>query len=198
LLVDDHALFREGLVLLLSSAWPDVKVTEAADARSALRALHMSTELDLLLLDLTVPGAPPFQILREARRVRPEVPILVVSAVESRFEIDRALELGAMGYFFKSGPSIDLLTAIRRVRSGDRVVPETGPMDPARAGLTERQLQVLRLLSRGMSNKEIATNLDVAENTVKVHVATIYRALGVAGRTGALLRAQALSLLDDG
>ncbi|MDP1828089.1 MAG: response regulator transcription factor [Archangium sp.] len=198
LLVDDHPLFREGLVHVLASLATDVSVLEASDARSALVALEQHDDLDLLLIDLALPDAKPFDVLAAGRRLQPQVPAVVISATESRFEIDRAAALGAQGYVFKSTPGHALLAALRRVMEGELVFPDREPAESPTNALTARQLEVVHLLSRGLSNRDIATALELSENTVKVHLATIYRVLGVSSRTTALRRAQELGLLHDG
>lgn len=199
LLVDDHALFREGMVHVLAALGDDVEVLQADGAKRALELLGARDDLDLLLVDLALPDARPFEVLEAARRLQPQVPVVVVSATEDRFEIDRAESLGAQGYVFKSSPGHALLAALRRVIAGELVFPErtratshAGPVE-----LTDRQRDVLRMLARGQSNKEIAGTLGVAENTVKVHLAALYKTLGVTRRTGALLKAQSLGLIRD-
>jgi DNA-binding NarL/FixJ family response regulator len=197
LLVDDHALFREGLRHLFRDLDASVRVSEAAGAREALEILRGRDDLDLVLLDLALPDARPFEVLEASRRLQPQVPVVVVSASQDRFEIERALGLGAQAYVFKSSSSATMLAALRRVMKGEVVVPDTGGAAPAprEAPLTERQIEVLRLLSRGLSNKEIGDHLGLAENTVKIHLGHIYRTLGVTSRTSALLKAFQLGLL---
>ncbi|MBL8955172.1 MAG: response regulator transcription factor [Myxococcaceae bacterium] len=199
LVVDDHALFREGLTHVLTGLASGVKVIEAADARTALATLQQRDDLDLVLVDLALPDAKPFDVLEAARRLQPSVPVVVISAAESRIEIDRAMSLGAQGYVFKSSPGQALLSALRRVVNGELVFPErAGELpDAPLVALTERQLEVLKLLARGISNRDIALTLDVAENTVKVHLQTIYKLLGVQNRTAALLKAQTLGLVRE-
>lgn len=201
--VDDHLLVREGLRHVLRRLAPTVEIIEAGAAREALTVLRQSDiELDLILLDLAIPDARPFDLLQASRRLQPGVPTVVLSASEQRFEVERAMRLGAQGYVFKSSSSQSLLSAVRRVIRGEIVSPRVRECEleavdlTGRAGaLTVRQVDVLRMLSRGLSNKEIAENLDVAENTVKVHLANIYRALGVTCRTSALLKAFETGLL---
>ncbi|MFT3714139.1 MAG: response regulator transcription factor [Archangium sp.] len=192
LLVDDHPLFREGLKLLLAGLGPDVVVVEATCAKDARAAFVAS--LDLILVDLSLPDAKPFELLEHARAVVPSVPVVVVSATETRFEIDRAAELGAQGYVAKSSSGKDMLAALRRVMNGDLVFPQR---EAANQTLTARQVEVLEMLARGLSNRDIATALDCAENTVKVHLANIYRLLDVTSRTSALMKAQQLGLIRD-
>ena len=193
LLVEDHPLFREGLVHVLAGLAPGVVVVEAPDPAAAKRALEQYDDLDLFLVDLGLPNAGPFDVLELGRRLQPQVPAVVISASESPFEIERAQALGAQGYVFKSAPGHVLLAALRDVMNGKLSFPVTS----SQIELTARQLEVVEMLARGLSNKDIAVALEVAENTVKVHLATIYRVLGVASRTTALLRAQELGLVRE-
>ena len=117
-------------------------------------------------------GGAAFEVLELGRKLQPQVPAVVISASESPFEIERAQALGAQGYVFKSTPGQVLLESLRRVMEGQLAFP-TNAGTPVE--LTARQLEVIGMLARGLSNKDIATELDVAENTVKVHLATIYK-----------------------
>jgi DNA-binding NarL/FixJ family response regulator len=203
LAIEDHALFREGLKQLLRTLEPGVLVHEADTAAAALSAIQTrGGELDLILLDLSLPGARPFEVLAACRRLAPQVPVAVLSASEDRFEVERALALGAQAYLFKSSTNAELLRALRRVMQGEIVTPGlAGAVAPVRGGnadgLTPRQVGVLRLLARGVSNKEIAAELGVSENTVKVHLAQVYRVLGVTTRTAAVLKAARVGIIDD-
>lgn len=205
LAIEDHALFREGLKQLLQTLEPGVTVREADTGAAALSAIdEHGSELDLILLDLSLPGARPFEVLAACRRLAPQVPVAVLSASEDRFEVERALALGAQAYLFKSSTNAELLRALRRVMQGEIVVPglarggAVALERPTNAeGLTPRQVGVLRLLARGVSNKEIAAELGVSENTVKVHLAQVYRVLGVTTRTAAVIKAARVGIIDD-
>jgi DNA-binding NarL/FixJ family response regulator len=197
LLVDDHALFREGLVHTLRGLEARVEVLEAGDAPQAKAMLAAHDDLDLLLLDLALPDVEPFELLELARKLRPTTPVVVLSANQSRFAVEHALSLGAQGYVFKSSPGQALLAALRRVMAGEVVAPSSAELG-SDVGLTERQREVLKLLAHGMTNRELAEHLSVAENTVKVHLANIYRSLGASSRTHALARARMLGLIDHG
>ena len=199
LLVEDHPLFREGLVHVLAGLATGVEVIEASNATAAKQVLEERDDLDLFLVDLGLPDSKPFDVLELGRKLQPQVPAVVISASESQFEIERAMALGAQGYVFKSVPGHLLLAALRRVMNGELAFPERRECAAGApsADLTARQLEVVSMLARGLSNKDIAVALNVAENTVKVHLATIYRILGVSSRTAALLRAQELGLVRD-
>jgi DNA-binding NarL/FixJ family response regulator len=203
LAIEDHALFREGLRRLLQSLEPGVCVHEADSGASALSAIEeYGPELDLILLDLGLPRTRPFDVLASCRRLAPQVPVVVLSASEDRFEVERALALGAQAYLFKSSANAELLHALRRVMQGDIVAPGLSrawteqPKSPTAEALTPRQVTVLELLGRGLSNKEIASELGLTENTVKVHLAHVYRILDVTTRTAAVRKAGRAGLID--
>jgi DNA-binding NarL/FixJ family response regulator len=201
LAIEDHALFLDGLRHLLRALEPDVSLTEASSFESALGVLaQRGAELDLIVLDLGVPGAKPFELLVASRRLAPQAPVAVLSATEERFEVQRALELGAHAYLFKSASNAEIIGTLRRVMAGEVVSPGPSPRhEPVVAPetLTDRQREVLRLLSRGVSNKEIAIILGLTENTVKVHLANCYRVLGVTTRTAAVRKALRAGVIQD-
>lgn len=200
LVVDDHVLLREGIRHLLAALDARVEVIEAPDAGAAFAILAERGDLDLLLLDLALPDARPFDVLRASRRLQPQVPVVVLSSSEERFEIEHAMRLGAHAYVFKSSSSAVLLATLRRVLRGQVVFPRIEEVQGSCASapaLTTRQVEVVRQLAAGLPNREIAAQLGVAANTVKVHLAHVYRALGVSSRTGALRRALEAGLLDE-
>jgi len=202
LLIDDHAIFREGLRHLLLPLSESLQITEAGSARAAVEILRHRDDLDLVLLDLALPDAKPFDLLKTCRRLQPQVPAVILSATQERFEIERAMSLGAQAYLFKSAPSHQLLSALKRVLRGEVIVPDLGDL-PVQVGeasdtpLTTRQLEVLQMLARGLVNKEIGEALGVSENTVKVHLSHIYRILGASNRTHVLLKAAQLGIIGS-
>jgi DNA-binding NarL/FixJ family response regulator len=210
LIADDHALVRVGLVEMLSNWRSDLAIQEAADADAAMQLISADSELDLILLDLFMPGAHGFDLLRRVREAASSVPVLVLSASESSSDARTALAQGASGFLCKSAPwdlmqsVLDLILAggtyvpdsiLRRDNAASRDVP-AGRRNVA--GLTNRQQEVLALIGRGWSNKQIARGLDLSENTVKVHVAGLLRQLNVANRTEAVIRARELGFPFDG
>jgi DNA-binding NarL/FixJ family response regulator len=201
LAIEDHQLFLDGLRHLLRALAPQVDLFEAMSRHAALGLLeeHGDT-LDLVVLDLGLQEVRPFEVLLASRRLAPQAPVAVLSATEDRFEVQRALELGAQAYLFKSTPNAEIVAALRRVMLGEVVSPldaEERRPAPGTERLTERQLTVIRLLSRGASNKEIAARLGLTENTVKVHLANCYRVLGVTTRTAAVRKAIRAGLIED-
>ena len=207
LVIEDHTLVREGLVNLLAQVEDGVVVADRPDFESALALLDDEDEVDLILLDLALPGIDGFAGLDILRRRYPAIPVAVVSAFDDLPTVTRVMNLGASGFIPKSFSGEQLLAAVRHVGAGEiwgRGGPgEGGSLDdpvppppsgsrsagvtPAEIGLTERQAQVLALLARGLSNREIAAHLELSEGTVKIHVTAILKALGVASRTQALI-----------
>jgi DNA-binding NarL/FixJ family response regulator len=207
LVIEDHTLVREGLVSLLAQVEYGVVVADRPDFESALALLDDEDEVDLILLDLALPGIDGFAGLDILRRRYPAIPVAVVSAFDDLPTVTRVMNLGASGFIPKSFSGEQLLAAVRQVLAGEIFRPrgagKGGHLDdavplppsgsggagvtPAEIGLTERQAQVLALLARGLSNREIAAHLDLSEGTVKIHVTAILKALGVASRTQALI-----------
>jgi len=208
LIIDDHPVMREGLLALLQQAAERVEVVQAANSAEGLALAERHDDLDAIFLDLAMPDGGGMGAIRALGERRPDVPVIVLSASEDPADVRRAFSLGALGYVPKSANPMTLLSALRLVLSGNVYVPPlvlapqnaAMPGDPAsRVGvapqLTERQLQILRQLCRGLSNKEIGRELDIAEKTVKAHVAAIFKALNVVSRTQAVGVARANALI---
>lgn len=211
LVVDDHPLILEALRQVLRDLDPDMQVIAAADPDQAIARANEHEDLGLLLLDLALPGRNGLDLLPQLRKVRPELPIVVLSATEDGPTVLRAISEGAMGFIPKSARPEVLLAALRLVFSGAVYLPPTafgagnGPVpevaaspatmrDPREVGLTQRQAEVLALLVQGKSNKLICRALNLAEGTVKIHVTAILRALGVTNRTEAVVAVSRLGL----
>lgn len=203
LVVEDHALVREGLVRLLGQIERGVTVMESADFESALTVLDNEGEFDLVLLDLALPGIDGFAGLDILRRRYPSMPVAVVSAFDDTPTITRVLNLGASGFIPKAFSGESLLSAVREVLAGNIFRPsgqqgarldDATPVPPSKVsvkpdeiGITDRQAQVLALMVRGLSNRDIADQLDLSEGTVKIHATAVFKALGVNSRTQALV-----------
>ena len=204
LIADDHELFRDGLRHVLDFADPTTQVVEAADYNQAFSAVQEEPDIDVVLLDLNMPGAVWVEGLRRIKDlVGPQVPVVVISADASRHSVLQAVNAGASGYIPKASPSRVMLSAIKLVLSGgvylppalldERTLMEVGRSPAAScdiegaAFLTPRQREVLTLLGQGKSNKEIARVLRLAEGTVKLHVTAILKALKVNNRTRAVV-----------
>lgn len=204
IIVDDHPLFRSALRQTLSAGDPSIMVEEAGDLATVSAALEANRDCDLVLLDLNMPGTRGFSGLLLLRAQFPEVPVMIISAVEEGMVIKRALELGAAGYLHKSVGPVDIRRAIETVLSGDVYVPEGMdlPNEDAQSALMQRlstltpqQIRVLMMLSDGLMNKQIAYELSISEATVKAHVSAILQKLDVDSRTQAVIAA---SRIEEG
>jgi DNA-binding NarL/FixJ family response regulator len=213
IIADDHPLARESLSQLVRKVIPGAQITEAANADELRRLLDDgASTIDLLLLDLVMPGAGRFELLEYACDAFPDLKVLVLSASESPYHKRKALDIGASGYVTKTEPRSTIEEAIRMVAGGGIYVPrefrnpDTAPpanegtpdaRDPLQVSITPRQREVLALVARGKSNKAVARDLDLTENTVKIHVAAVLKALGVRNRTEAVMAARRLGLLEE-
>lgn len=197
LIADDHSLFREGLAHVLAELDGVLDLLHAADCLRALELASAHPDLDLVLLDLEMPGMSGLEALRRLCDQFPALPVVVLSATTQRADMQRALDLGAMGFVPKDATGRQMIQALRLVLAGGLAVPSAlvrPAADDWRADLTERQREVLALLARGLVNKEIARTLGLAEATVKMHITAIMKLLGVSNRTQAVLAAQRLRL----
>jgi two-component system, NarL family, nitrate/nitrite response regulator NarL len=195
LVCDDHALFREGLELVLGQLDPAAELESVGDAETALARVAEGDKPDLVLLDLQLPGMDGLTALAALRRDHPDVPVVVISGSENPARARSALERGASGFIPKSSRGTVLLSALRLVLSGGIYVPPLVMAGAARAAaLTDRQQEVLRLLARGLTNRDIAEVLKISETTVKSHVKNLYEALDVTNRTEAAMRMRELGL----
>jgi DNA-binding NarL/FixJ family response regulator len=206
LICDDHPLFREGLELVLSRLDANARLSSVADAEAALARVAADPDLDLVLLDIALPGLSGLDALERLRRSHPAVPVVILSASESPDDARAALERGASGFIPKSSRGAVLLGAVRLVLDGGVYVPpllldaKPAPLrarDDARRALTPRQLAVLRLIARGLTNAEIAHALGISGATVKNHLERIYTALDASNRTEAAMRMRELGLGED-
>jgi DNA-binding NarL/FixJ family response regulator len=211
IIVDDHPLFRAALRQTLAGA-DDIAIDEAGDLNALTAALEADRDCDLVLLDLNMPGAHGVSGLLLLRAQYPDVPVMIISAVEDLKVIRRTFELGASGYLPKSvGPS-EIRGAIDTVLAGGVFVPagvslagddEQSALIRRLATLTPQQIRVLMMLSDGLMNKQIAYELSISEATVKAHVSSILQKLDVDSRTQAVIAASRIeqgqfeSLLDE-
>jgi DNA-binding NarL/FixJ family response regulator len=209
IIIDDHSILRAGLAALLVQANPDIEVLEAADAATGIAKMADHQDVDAVFLDLNLPGENGIAALKEIGRRRPELPVILLSSSEDPEDVRRGLAAGALGYLPKSASPQTLMSALKLVLSGEVYVPPIMLREPAsrseqeNAGatpvpglqLTERQIDVLRLLGRGMSNKGIGRELLVSERTVKAHVTAIFKSLGVVNRTQAVDVARRTALI---
>lgn len=195
IIVDDHPLFRAALRQTLAGA--ELTVEEAGDLAALNAALEADRDYDLVLLDLNMPGGHGFSGLLLLRAQYPEVPVMVISAVEDPKVIRRTFELGAAGYLRKSVQPAEIRAAIDTVLAGEVSVPEGVSLagDDEQTALirrlstlTPQQIRVLMMLSDGLMNKQIAYELAISEATVKAHVSSILQKLDVDSRTQAVIQ----------
>jgi DNA-binding NarL/FixJ family response regulator len=187
--VDDHPIFRDGLAALLASYKDLELVAEAADGAEAV-AIFRTHRPDVVLMDLSMPVMGGAQATEAITSEFPDARIIALTTYEGDVDIHRALEAGARGYLLKDALRNQVADAIRAVHRGARVVPPTVAQKLAeytpRVELTDRELEVLSLMAKGQSNKEIADSIGRTEATVKVHVLHILSKLGVDDRTAAV------------
>lgn len=212
LLADDHILFREGMCHVLQQLPEAIEILEAGNFPDSLKLAEQHPELDLALLDLNMPGSEGPISIRFFHNHYPHIPVVVVSGEEGRGYMEKVMNYGAMGFVSKSSTAAVMLSALNLVLSGGVYVPPemmrqhsvvTGATPEAvdrrslhtnEYGLTSRQMEVLGHLAAGMSNKEIAEKIHLAEGTVKIHVAAIYQTLRVNSRMEAVRVAEKLGL----
>lgn len=223
ILADDHTLFREALTHYIQRAEPDADIVLARDFHGAMEALDSGQAIDLVMLDLRMPGMNGLQGLQRLRDTYPSVPVVLLSGLAERADIDEALRMGAKGFFPKTLSGKLMLQGIYKILQGETYVPldhNTNTPLPAYYNdqtqhtgfasapqsyyqsdrqsqiiLTPRESQVLQYLLQGVPNKEIADGLGLQVVTVKLHVRGICRKLGAKNRTQAALRAQQLGLV---
>jgi len=209
MIADDHELFRDGLRHVLEQLDGETTIVEASDYPQALALAQSEQGVDIVLLDLAMPGMPWVEGLQSLRQTLPAgVPVIILSASDDRRHVLQAVNLGAAGFIPKTSSSRVMLSALKLVLSGGVYLPpalleqavESNGLDSTLSGggdasfLTPRQREVLVLLGQGKSNKEIARVLQLAEGTVKLHVTAILKALNVNNRTRAVVAASQMGL----
>ncbi len=205
LIADDHPLFRGALRQALSGVAGELQVIEAGDFNEAKSIAVGTEELDLILLDLRMPGASGLSGLVSLRGIGPNVPIIVVTASDDGETIRRSLELGASGFISKSASLDEIRDGVEKVLAGELCVPEQielgSEVDPEISdlinklkALTPQQTRVLSMLAEGLLNKQIAYELSVSEATIKAHVSAVLQKLGVDSRTQAVIQLSKIGL----
>jgi DNA-binding NarL/FixJ family response regulator len=206
MVVDDHALVRRGTHYVVKEGYPEADVAEAESATEALEMLRGgdAEDLDLALVDVRMPDLDGLELLRTMKEEWPDLPVVMLSTYENAAYVKRALADGASGYLLKDATPEDLAQAINVAMSGSgnvlsprviqNLLEEQHASDERRErgsefNLTQREHDILELLSEGLSNRDIAKNLFLSEKTVKAHLAAIFRKLGVTNRTQAAMMA---------
>jgi DNA-binding NarL/FixJ family response regulator len=208
LIADDHPLVLGALRQAVSGAVPGAFIHEASDFESLAAALEETPVMDLVLLDLSMPGVRGFSGLLFLRAERPSVPVIVVSGNDDRAVMRHCLEFGASAFVPKSLDMASMQAAIRAVLDGARwmppdfdlaarIDPESGALVRRLSSLTPQQVRVLMMLSQGLLNKQIAYELGVSEATVKAHVSAILQKLDVDSRTQAVILAAKIERLQE-
>lgn len=187
--VDDHPLLREGIAALVNHQSDMVLAGQAATGREALQ-MFKELRPDVTLLDLRLPDMNGIDILIAIRADFPDARVIMLTTFEGDVEINRALQAGARGYLLKNMPPAELLDVIRQVHAGKKRIPAAIASELAEhmsdERLTEREVEVLREVAGGNKNRDIAHNLFISEETVKVHIKHIMEKLGAADRTQAV------------
>ncbi len=195
LIIDDHPVVREGLAGMLAGQ-PDFDVVGMAADGETGTALHQSLAPDVALMDLRMPGLDGVSAIEAIRAQQPQARILVLTTYDSDADILRAIEAGATGYLLKDTPREELFRAIRAAAQGESVLAPavaarlmTRMRAPAQESLSAREIEVLQLVAKGASNKEVGKALHISTATVKTHLIHIYSKLGVDDRTAAVTTA---------
>lgn len=204
-IADDHPLFRVALTQVIKTKYPDSRITQSQDLENTLKDLRKMSEIDLLFLDLNMPGSMDLFGLINIRETYPSIPVVIVSANEEQNMINRAMGHGAMGYMTKSLSQESVTEAIHSILSGKTWVPEKfrlnlRPVSEKEKGLaskiaslTPQQYRVLCLLKEGWLNKQIGYEIGVTEATVKAHITAIFRKLEVSNRVQAVIKLNELA-----
>lgn len=217
LIADDHSLVRQGLKIELLELSAAAKVLEATDAETVRQVLSRHPDINLVILDLHMPGANELELLGSLCNEYPDIPVVILSAVEGPRVMQRAIDRGAAGFIPKSVANEVLISALQLTLSGGVYIPPqmigetphgsytdqrfseaatstSWRSTPARPVFTDRQNDVLQLLSGGDSNKAIARKLGLSEHTIKIHITAILKTLGVSNRTEAAIACRELGL----
>lgn len=202
LIVDDHPLLQEGLSLSLKSISPSIKIHCAQSLEEAKAIIAKQPDLDLILLDLSLPDGKGLSLLRYIDIKRLFIPCLIISASDDPFDIRTSLQAGANGFINKSHGGFHIAQQIERVINGELITPEfytekdSGHSLPLKEAITPRQKQVLQLLAEGLPNKSICKRLNLTEHTVKSHIKALFQTLNVHSRTECARAASLLGLID--
>lgn len=211
LLVDDHRLFLEGMRYMLERLEGEVEVDTADSVAGALHLFESGKQYDLLLLDLSLPELDGFSLIKSLDQRSIILPIVIVSSTSEIADIRLGLQMGASGFIHKNASSDEMLSAVKRVLAGELVLPDTLSSQLQVAlrnddqqfltpepeqGIGSRQLEVLKLIDEGMSNKQIAKILAISEATVKYHIGILFKHLGAKNRTSCLLKAREKNYLS--
>lgn len=208
-IADDHVLIREGLQRALTSLDDDIETVQACDRPTLLEQLNQHNDIKIILMDLFMPGANGFELLNYVCTTYAHIPVIVISGAEEPHNMRKAIDNGASGFIPKSASTEIMLSAIKLVSNGGVYIPpdmlkpvkknHVSMIDETRDAavkLTRRQKEVLELMARGMSNKEVARALEISEHTIKIHVTAILKLLNAENRTEAVVMAHNAGIID--
>ena len=208
LITDDHQLFLDGVRHILKKLDSNVEVTESTSAEHTIEILESGIAFDLILIDLSMPGMDGLSILQRMHERKVWLPLVVVSAEEDAYKIKSALDSGALGFVPKTHSSQQMLSALQVILNGEIYIPENiekqinilearrplvktqNNVSLKSSGITKRQYDVLQLMAKGYSNKQIATSLFLTEHTVKSHISALFTAMNACNRTECVQNAQ--------
>lgn len=219
LVADDHELYLQGLEFVLKKEYPGVELVLAGDYNEIIDILSRRNDFDLIITDLAMPGGNWLESLQKIHNIAPELPIIIVSAVFDKEILQKTYNIGVSGYVSKSFPNNIIVSAINLVLAGGMYIPpdlvkmsvkySSGQFEDLIRGfdssqkksaddklLTPRQLDVLRCLADGLSNKQIAYKLGLSEGTVKIHITLLMRALNVSNRVAAVRAGERAGLIE--
>ncbi len=196
LITEDHELYRDGLRLLLQEAFEDINILEAGDFPGSVSLLKKHRDVALLLLDIHIPGTSGLEGLSKIKQTWPALPVVIVSIVDSQFSIQQMLQLGADGFISKTSGKAAMVEALRNIVAGEQVIVH-GQEHVDSQILTSRQIEALGLLSRGMTNKEIATALKISPVTAREHVSRLLEVFDCENRTQVVLKARQAGFIFD-
>lgn len=201
LLVDDHALVREGVRAILAHE-PDIEVVDEASTGEEAVAVAARVEVDVALIDLRMPGMDGVTAIERIRQQRPQTAAVVLTTYETDADILRAVEAGAAGYLLKDASRAELVAAVRAAARGETVLAPTVATrlvqqvrKPQPVSLSPREVDVLALVAKGQTNADIGRALHITEATVKTHLLRAFAKLDVSDRTAAVITAMSLGLL---
>lgn len=227
LIADDHELFLKGLEFILHDNIPNLELTTARDYNEIFSIIKQDNSFDLVITDLAMPGANWLSAIKQIHTTLPETPIIIISAVFDKEILQQTLNIGVAGYIPKTSPNNLIISAINLVIAGGVYIPHEllysakpttnadekqqeyySPLktlkklaektpDTPQKGLTERQIEIVKCIAEGLSNKQIAYKLNLKEGTVKVHITVILKILNVKNRTSAIIEAAKRGYISD-
>lgn len=227
LIADDHELFLKGLEFILQENLPNIELTTAQSYTDIFAIFENNTDFDLIITDLAMPGANWLTAINKIHTTLPETPIIIISAVFDKEILQQTLDIGVAGYIPKTSSNSLIVSAINLVLAGGVYIPHellystkntpvspekqkeyiaplktlekltTNTADMPHKGLTERQIDIVKCIAEGLSNKQIAYKLNLTEGTVKVHITVILKVLNVKNRTSAVIEAAKRGYISD-